>query len=777
MNIRQILHAAVWLANCRLFITLVNANENHRMDSHTLLREVRSCFIIHPLCRSLSVRYYAQYFPCTKKRTLMQVTSRTPEQLSKAGSYTYIRRDHTTALITKIAKGYKHTLTSIEECEAAIGAASSESNWVVVAAIGLHISTVWPNRIRGPLAHHDGLKQLLLMEDAREVIDLAIRNFGPAVLLIQRLITFNLLCCRPDQALAVFNEHSVAASDNASLRAAVNASLKLKDFESASKIIEMESFPSNDISGFKNQISREKESWEKLVEEWHQTKRSESGIPDITSCLDEGKTELALTGIWLLYRSGACNEAFFDIATQKLPTESERSLRVVFFRTLAYRIFPDNLGYALLHVRANFFSHQYEQAYATLVDNSLQIEDSAYLKLKIRLEDLIGFKSESYTRTQISGNPSIEQAQLEAIRAANVLTWNNEHERAAHFSLSVLKSCSSPAVHEALRLPSPYVRTRKVDSPRIAVCISGQLRSAQTNLPHILSNIVEPLDADVFVHTWDKAQCTLPRFRHIHRFIGTKLTNDLPAHLRETPAFSARFPTASRKLVTPIETIVTPSWVEQFIKVKKCVIETEQNFLDNRKLSQPLKFARTFNQAKMFYKIKACNDLRKSHELEFGFKYDAVIRIRPDLQINIPELKNYIQDVIENRNKVLVHYIEIMGIGDQFAIASPDAMDAYASIWDFLENHQRWDYLPGFDVQPAEILLGNHFIAAGLQAQVIPASHNNLTADLAIAYHDLTNEFEYDAKNHGDPAEVQGFLSSYKSWYNDNFIGTKERAK
>ncbi|MGE6106729.1 hypothetical protein [Aeromonas sobria] len=707
----------------------------------------------------------------------MQVTSRTPEQPSKAGSYTYIRRDHTTALITKIAKGYKHTLTSIEECEAAIGVASSESNWVVVAAIGLHISTIWPSRLRGPLAHHDGLKQLQLFADAREVIDLAISNLGPGVLLIQRLITLHLQCCRPDQALAVFNEHPVAASDSVSLKSAVDAALKLKDFQSASRIIEMESFPDKDINHFKNRVSREKESWEKLVEEWNHTKRSESGTQDITSLLDEGKTDLAITGIWLLYRCGSCEVDFFDVATQILPTESERSERVVFFRTLAYRIFPGKLEYAFLYIRASFFSYQYEQAYAALVDNYLQIENSAYIKLKIRLEDLIGFKSESFTCTQISGGSSVEQAQLEAIRAANILTWKNEHVRAAHFSLSVLKSCSSPAVLEALRLPSPYVRARKVNSPKIAVCISGQLRSAQTNLPHIFSNIVEPLGADVFVHTWDKAQCTLPRFRHIHRFIGSKLTNDLPAHLRETPAFSARFPTTSRKLVTPIETIVTPSWIEKIIDVKKCVIETEQNFLDNRNISQSLKFARTFNQAKMFYKIKACDDLRKSHELECGFKYDAIIRIRPDLQIKIPELKSYVQDVIENRNRILVHYVDIMGAGDQFAIASPDAMEAYASIWDFLENHERWDYLPGFDNEPAEILVGNHLLAAGLQAQIVPASHNNLATDLAIAYHDLTSELEYDANNHGDPAEVQGFLSSYNSWYKDNFINAKESAK
>lgn len=693
------------------------------------------------------------------------------EPVSSAPSiaHIYVRRDHTTDLISKRAAGYRGVLNSFEDCEQSIFSASDKRDWITVAALGLYISSMWPHRIRGPLAHHDGLKQLRLMADAREVIENGIRNIGAHAPLLQRLIAHHAQCFRFESAISVFKDNSAVASDHLSMKLVVDIALTLKDFKLAKNVVKSESFPEKDLQHYESRINKTQTLWDEMLTKWENSKRTDDAVADLISYIDEANVEIASAGIWSLYQGGRRDTQFLDVATRMLPTEHEASARLLFFRTLAYDCFPSNKQYAELYVRACFCSHQFEYAYNTLIDHSITINSPEYLKLRLRAKDIVGYDSASDITAQITGAIPVEHSQLEAVRAANLSTWRGENARSAHFALSLLKNCNHEAIPQALRLSTPNRNKTKTSAPKVAVCISGQFRSAQTNIPHILSHIVQPLNADVFVHTWDKAQCTPPRFRHIQRFIGNELTNSLPTYLRETPAFAARFPTTTRKLLTPIETAVTPSWLERMIEFKKLVVETETEFLDRNTVGPDLKFARTINQAKMFYKIQACDNLRRSYELETGIKYDAVIRIRPDLQIVIPELESYVFDAVNNSNRLYVHCADVKGTGDQFAIGSPEAMQAYASMWSFLEKHQRYDYLPGFTNDPAETLVSHHVLAAGLETRIVPTTFFNLAADLAVSHHDLTAELEFDASSHGDPKEVESFLSDYRTWHHKNF--------
>jgi hypothetical protein len=91
----------------------------------------------------------------------------------------------------------------------------------------------------------------------------------------------------------------------------------------------------------------------------------------------------------------------------------------------------------------------------------------------------------------------------------------------------------------------------------------------------------------------------------------------------------------------------------------------------------------------MFYKIKACNDLKSAHEERHGFKYDLVVRTRADIvyhsRIDLPAL---------DRDKLHMPAVPAMygcpsGANDQIAVGSSANMDAYASAIDSLHDWTR----------------------------------------------------------------------------------------
>ncbi|CAN0538743.1 unnamed protein product, partial [Ectocarpus sp. 8 AP-2014] len=54
-------------------------------------------------------------------------------------------------------------------------------------------------------------------------------------------------------------------------------------------------------------------------------------------------------------------------------------------------------------------------------------------------------------------------------------------------------------------LPTPKVKHNfQTRRPKIAVCISGQMRNFECHAPNVMESIVNPLKADVFIHTWKR---------------------------------------------------------------------------------------------------------------------------------------------------------------------------------------------------------------------------------------------------------------------------------
>lgn len=185
---------------------------------------------------------------------------------------------------------------------------------------------------------------------------------------------------------------------------------------------------------------------------------------------------------------------------------------------------------------------------------------------------------------------------------------------------------------------------------KIALCLSGHLRTFEQTQNSLSQFILKKYNPDIFIHTWDKLgfACNYKSDRFLHD--------------------------TSNKL----------SQIERLYRPKKIIVESskfiEQLKLEADEYAPHLKHApkHVGHMASMFYKIYACNELRKNFELENNCKYDCIIRSRPDLmfskQLYLPNLED---------NAVWIPQF-ISGDGwytDQFAVANSDSMDLYSSLY------------------------------------------------------------------------------------------------
>lgn len=87
----------------------------------------------------------------------------------------------------------------------------------------------------------------------------------------------------------------------------------------------------------------------------------------------------------------------------------------------------------------------------------------------------------------------------------------------------------------------------------------------------------------------------------------------------------------------------------------------------------------------MFYKIKSCNDLKIKYEQDNNFKYDIVVRSRPDLLFKHDIKFEPSQGITTSA------YGNFAGVNDQFAYGNSIDMDVYCNMYDnitsVLENY------------------------------------------------------------------------------------------
>jgi hypothetical protein len=188
---------------------------------------------------------------------------------------------------------------------------------------------------------------------------------------------------------------------------------------------------------------------------------------------------------------------------------------------------------------------------------------------------------------------------------------------------------------------------------KIALCLSGHLRSYEQTWRALKTFILDPLSPDVFIHTWD----TVGQSFHIDNHTTKQKTHQVLHKIQD--------------IYKPKNIIIEPLIRLNGEKYRKYLIDDRcPNGVVN-----------------MFYKIHKtcllCEDFSKS----FDTTYDVIIRARPDLlfqtYINDQDLERAANDASLLFVPKNGHY---GGINDQFAFGSSQAMNIYCNCYTNLDK-------------------------------------------------------------------------------------------
>ncbi|WP_251923650.1 hypothetical protein [Salinibacter ruber] len=251
-----------------------------------------------------------------------------------------------------------------------------------------------------------------------------------------------------------------------------------------------------------------------------------------------------------------------------------------------------------------------------------------------------------------------------------------------------------------------------------ALCISGQMRTYKKCYGYLKENIISELQPDIFIYTKSKTGIT------------TKADYNNESDNKAVKKKNLR------KIYDPEEIFIDEPFEDKKLKSFKGVEvpkEIIQQAPNNWKGNIP-----------NFYGIKKCNEMKKEKEKKDNFKYDLVIRCRPDLVI-----KSKIPNKILKKPEILWHNHEqspIM-VSDQLAMSSSENMDYYSSVWDKLNEYwknplgdRKWE-----NIRVGERLLKTHMKKSKIEVDTCEINYEILRSRTFVK-NKLKNRYKNKAK-------------------------------
>ncbi|MFC0407389.1 tetratricopeptide repeat protein [Roseomonas elaeocarpi] len=279
---------------------------------------------------------------------------------------------------------------------------------------------------------------------------------------------------------------------------------------------------------------------------------------------------------------------------------------------------------------------------------------------------------------------------------------------------------------------------------RVAICVSGQLRGYETAWPLLRKLIIDPLQADVFLSTWNTVGTGAGGPGVIDRFIPPILLQALPLEMRKYERFLDACPNASDLILK--DESVAADVLSGSLGLAGCETEPPENFDEHWKtLDVP---DRMKNACRMIYKIWRAHELMRKQEHMQGWDYDIVLRLRPDMLFSYFDLSQ-VRNVSRLNNTLCVKMLKASGLEDQFAVGGRGAMEIYSSIWPMVKQRGNSGYLPWFAGAWSEGLLRNHVFASGLTYKECPAMRWSLCQRVP-RWDRMVGAFLDDAENLGE---------------------------
>lgn len=192
---------------------------------------------------------------------------------------------------------------------------------------------------------------------------------------------------------------------------------------------------------------------------------------------------------------------------------------------------------------------------------------------------------------------------------------------------------------------------------KVALCLSGQYRSFRRCAESIKKHVIDPLDCDVFFHTWNEGRLDYHKM-YQQRQQYAPLSEDDKEYALE--------------ILKPVSHIFEPDREFDYAHYENAINSSK------RHCAWPYRSIMS-----MFYSIQQADLLRRKHEEENNFQYDYVIRSRFDLmyKIEIPEEwfdPNTIHTPSDSNN--------IYNLNDHFAVGNSDVMTHYGDCFSLMKD-------------------------------------------------------------------------------------------
>lgn len=189
---------------------------------------------------------------------------------------------------------------------------------------------------------------------------------------------------------------------------------------------------------------------------------------------------------------------------------------------------------------------------------------------------------------------------------------------------------------------------------KLAILLTGHIRSFKKNYDSFVKYIIEPHDTDIFIHTWD-----------LYNGVSGNHPKLLP---EETEKIDIEF----LKKLNPKELII-----EKWEDVEPEIKWSDEYFTKKQSYDTPI------ITLSLFRKMYLCNELKKKYEKENNFKYDVVLRTRPDLLYS----RNFIDESDDFENIIYTPvYCSFNIISELTAYSSSENMDIYCDVYNNLKK-------------------------------------------------------------------------------------------
>jgi hypothetical protein len=216
-----------------------------------------------------------------------------------------------------------------------------------------------------------------------------------------------------------------------------------------------------------------------------------------------------------------------------------------------------------------------------------------------------------------------------------------------------------------------------ITRPRIALCVSGQLRGYKSCFASLRHLIINRYETQVFVRTWARVGNAVGTHgARLQRMLPPELAAEIPSQWTDEDFF-ARYPSCRDVLLA--DATVTRDELAAFMHPANCIIEHEAAF---ESAAAHLPHADSLmNAYKMYYQMSGCLTMAGLADPARWDAYDLVIWVRPDIRLPRLQIESLLLECIDH-DFILSSFLPPLNVGDFTLIGTPANMSTLATLWD-----------------------------------------------------------------------------------------------